>query len=63
VNARDEATAAAAVEVLLKSSGSEARRCASAALASLGVDEFAALARAREAAEARCSGASGPLLM
>jgi hypothetical protein len=61
VRPRDEATAAAAVEVLLQSAGGEARRCATAALEGLGIDPYSALAEAREAAKARCSGASGPL--
>ena len=56
---RDEATAAAAVEVLAKSSSAEARRCASAALEGLGIDPYAALAQARE--RSRSSGVPGPL--
>ena len=46
---RDQAAADAAVQVLLKSSSAEMRRCASAALASLGIDEHTALVDAREA--------------
>jgi hypothetical protein len=61
VRARDEATAAAAVEVLRKSSSGEARRYAAAALEGLGIDPYSALAVAREAAAARCSGVPGPL--
>ena len=53
---RDEATAAAAVEVLRKSSSGEARRCASAALEGLGIDPYAALAEA-----GRPPGVAGPL--
>ena len=58
---QDEATAAAAVQVLLKGTGAEACRCASAALEGLGIDPDPALAEAREAARARGSGAPGPL--
>ena len=57
---RDEAVAKAAVETLLRpGAGYEVRRCASAALASLGVDEYVALADAREARKA--TGTPGPL--
>ncbi len=47
---RDAAAARDAVGVLLsKSASAEMHRCASATLAALGVDEFTALARARDA--------------
>jgi hypothetical protein len=59
VISRDEATAAAAMEVLAKSTGAEARRCASAALVSLGIDPDAALAQVRE--RAALLGVAGPL--
>lgn len=59
VKPRDRAAVQAAVDVLLKSSSAESRRCASATLAGLGIDEHTALAEAREAS--RPSGRPGPL--
>jgi hypothetical protein len=59
VNRRDQADAAAAVQVLLKSTGAEARRCASATLAGLGVDEYTVLAEAQAAMAV--TGTPGPL--
>jgi hypothetical protein len=56
---RDAATAAAALEVLAKSTSGEARRLASAALVGLGIDPDAAIARARGRGPA--PGACGPL--
>ena len=57
---RDAADAAAAVEVLLrKEAGAEVRRCASATLTGLGLDEYTLLAEAREATKPR--GKPGPL--
>jgi hypothetical protein len=60
MNRRDEVDASAAVATLLrKDAGGELRRCASATLAALGVDEYTALAEARAAVEP--SGAPGTL--
>jgi len=60
VNRRDQVAAGDAVMVLLrKGAGAEMRRCASATLAALGVDEFTVLADAR--ARTAPSGVPGAL--